>query len=276
MLLTHLQENVVKRPKTIQDLRKLLDMSGCVGLEAASENTVEIVGDEVRLANLVTAGSLPFKFKPRSRVFDLELNLPTIVSYEGSGLEEMHVRKLVIGKTLGRSNGLAPRTPTVPNKLRTLKGLPKVMHEVRLIDFEALKTLEGLRAPEASLTLQDMHALETFKGLDNVVIVTIYNDCPKLRFRDFPKTAVELNIEGFTPVTGLPWYVTLSPHLRIRLSSGVTGNERCFFNLQDTVPMDVQKKIIKMQSEGQGSRVHMLEAQADLIEADCPDKLTDF
>lgn len=274
MLLAYLQETVVKRPKAVEELQKLLDISDCSGVTAKTADTVEVISDSVVLQKLVTPGRLPFKVLPRSKSFDLKLFLPTVTSYEGSGLEQCNVKSLTIGRVPKKHASTVGPAVTLMNKLRDLKGLPTAHSIVFLYNVPELKSFEGLKAQGCDVTIEDASEVESLKGLEGVKTLVLRGDCKRLTFQHFPKTVESLDLELFEMQVGVPWYVTIPASCRIlNPSSAEKGSH--FYNL-DAVPLDLQHKIIKMQEDGKGSRIDMLQVQADLIDAECPDKLTDF
>lgn len=272
MLLAHLQETVVKRPKTKRDLQKLIDISGSEGVEAHTAESVLITSSRVVLRNLVTPGRLPFKFEPNTSSIDIDLQLPTVTTYEGSGLDGLLLKFVSIsGVKKGAGDTWASNRETHKNKLRTLKGIPNA-DTLKLYHTVGLKTFEGSGRYD-HVYLDEVQGAESLKGLEGSRSLTIIGDCGELTFQHFPTTVDTLNIELFKVKAGLPWYVTIPKTCRI-INALDAQNKPCFFELLEKgVPLELQRKIIKMQADGKGGRVDMLEAQADLIDAECPDKL---
>ena len=250
MLLTYLHETITRRAKTTEELQKLIDVSGSTGIEAASSDSVNVKDRDVVLQNLITAGSLPFKFEASDYDVRLYVMVPTLRSLHG--MEALEIGELEVGS-------VSTTKKIVTSKLTTLKGMPKVSRKVKLKNLPELKSLEGLNVDDGfELSLYKCPQIQNLELARGARKIQLY-DCENLTFQHFPESCEHLDLEYFTITRGLPWYITIPYACKIKHSSVPFGL---------TLPPEILKKLIEYQQNGKNSKVDLLEIQTDLIDAD--------
>lgn len=257
MLLTKLHETISRRAKTVDELQKLIDVSGSTGIEAISSDSVKIVDRMVVLQNIITPGQLPFKFEAASHEISLRVNVPTLRSLHG--MEGLVIQDFEIG-SVSKSNQYGPNT-IYSSRLTTLKGMPKVSGSVKLNNMLELKDLEGLNILEgAKLSLQNCPHIPNLAPAQGVTTIKLM-ECKNITFQDFPESCKELNIEYLTITRGLPWFITIPPTCQVKIY-----NANQFLGIE--LPSELLAKILEYQRTGKSSKVHLLEIQTELIDAD--------
>lgn len=264
MLLTQLHETITRRAKSVDELQKLIDVSGSTGIEAVSADTVKITDRVVTLQNIVTPGQLPFKFEPCSEDVILQIAIPTLRTLHG--LEGLEVQDFVIGRVL-QKNHRSGNQEIVHSKLTTLKGMPKTAGKVSLSNMPELKSLEGLNAVEGfSLSIYECQQLTSLAEATGVKKLQLMG-CNKLSFQGFPQSCEHLDMEYLTLTRCLPWFITIPKTCKLKMSTHPHGQPFCGL----TLPEDLVKKLLDYQEQGKNSNTNLLEIQTALIDADLDD-----
>lgn len=262
MLLTQLHETITRRAKTTEELQKLIDISGSTGIEAVSSDSVKVTAPLVHLQNIITPGRLPFKFEAVSGTLKVQVHVPTLRSFHG--MEALFVQDFEVGRTTIKKGGSSSDWQTIENKAETLVGMPKATGKVRLNNMPELKSLDGLNVRDGfSLELTycpQVASLAQAKGVRSIQLM----GCENISLQDFPESCEHLDISYQTIKRGLPWFITIPPSCKVLLSTSKNGVP--FAN--NELPLELAMKIINYQKEGKSSRTHLLEIQADLIDAD--------
>ena len=259
MLLTKLHETIARLAKTKEELQKLIDVSGSSGIEAVSSDSVRVTDRVVILQNIITAGSLPFKFEASDYDINLKVVMPTLRSLHG--METLAVSNLEITQVNSKRQGPYGQQSVVVNKLTTLKGMPKVDKTLRLSNLPELKSLEGLDliGGEVEFIMYGCPQILNLEHVNGVSKIQLM-ECKNISFQHFPKDCTALDIEYLTITRCLPWYITIPPTCKIKHSDSNP------FGLG--LPPEIFNKLFEYQQEGKSSRVHLLEIQTDLIDAD--------
>lgn len=267
MLLTQLHESITRKAKNVDELQKLIDVSGSTGIEAISADTVEIVSTDVHLQNLITPGQLPFKFKegvyPNAT---LRVSVPTLRTFKG--LEKLSVDNFVIGSTSGQATDSIGTKKVIPSKITSLAHMPQVTGHVDLYHMLELKTLEGLNvsgnASDTRLMLYNLPLISSLAPAKNITKIVL-QECENLTFKDFPADCTKLDIRYITIKRGAPWFITIPKHCTVQL------DDINVLFAPHKIPEALAAKLIRYQREGLNSKAKMLEIQADLVDADLDD-----
>lgn len=259
MLLTHLHETISRRAKTVDELQKLIDVSGSSGIRAVSSDSVEVTDRIVVLQNIITPGRLPFKFEATSTDVTMKVYLPTLKSFHG--MEALTVRSFEVGRVSTKDK--VGQDKHLSSTATSLAGMPTVTEKTVLNSMLKLENLDGLKLVAGMLELNYcplVPDLANAAGASKIVL----SGCENLSLQHFPHSCQELNISYQTFKRGLPWYITIPPSCKVTLS---TSNHLAPF-AGNELPLDLAQKIIDYQLAGKSSRTHLLEIQADLIDAD--------
>lgn len=262
MLLTQLQESISKVGKTTEDLQKLLDASGSVGIEAISHNKAKIFDDHATLIGIITAGSLPFQLTSGAlEGVSLSIQLPTLKTFHGFSLDKLS--SLSIGSVVNdrKSGAVKERFPLA---LESLKQMPRVKDNIRIEHAAKLRTLEGLRLDAGGvLTLNLCSGLETIEHVPDGIMVKI-SGCENVSFKHFPKGVVGLNLEDFYFKSGLPWIVAIPKSCNLNLGSALSIN--VYKNGQkSSLDKGVSDRLLAIREHGAGN-AKVLEAQQLLLD----------
>lgn len=263
MLLTQLQETINRKAKTTEELQKMLDVSSCIGLEAISATQVKPISKSVTISGIITPGTLPFTIADDEGVMEtLMLILPTVASYEGSGLDKLEVKSLSIGVHIKNGTKVGP-SERIPNKLKNLRGTPKTK-TLSISDLASLQTLEGVQLePGAAVEITNCPLLTSVADAVGLKELTL-TGCPLIKFKNVPKTIERLSIAYNELKTGIPWFVTVPKGCTVKYSNMSAPDADYFYNSE--IPLELQRKIIGMQERG-GTKADILEIQQDLIDA---------
>ena len=153
MLLTLLHETISKRAKTSEELQQTLDLAGAKDIFAVDDKTVKIKGSTASLGNLVTPGSLPFKFEAGRHEY-LDVRLGTLKTLQG--MEGLVISIFVIGNYYNNK-----KSKSKPNNLESMKYCPHVEAKLDINNCPKLKSLVGVKLTEgASVSLSHIPLLD--------------------------------------------------------------------------------------------------------------------
>lgn len=272
MLLTSLHETITKKAKTTDELRKLLDVADCEGLEVVSATEVLITRSPAYIKGLTTAGTLPFKVTQPEGTDNIELSVAVPTMRSMQGLSGLKLAKLIINTVI---SGQHRNIKSILSKLASLEGMPLVHKLFQLSNAPELKTLKGLNIVSgAGVELYSCDGLTSLAEITTKCTVSV-TGCRNMSFKNMPASVTKLNLEYFSFKSGLPWLVMIPASCELMLADvtikEVDGVKSRWWNSTasgDGVPGEIIDRILELQKKG-GTRADMLRIQQDLIEADC-------